>query len=173
MVSGIRFASLATCLLLLISTAPAEEKPAPSPSPTPEKSKKEEKNSSQGDEFNLPVTEGEPIKGIRIPNYGPDGALQMMLTAEEAKKIDDRHLEFQDLKIDAYSEDGKKIYIELPSAIFNVENRVLDGEDNVLIRREDFEITGKKGQFHLKTRFAKILGDVKMIIYSTDSLNEQ
>lgn len=134
------------------------------------KEKTEAKGSPTPDasEIDIPVPLGTPIKGIKIPHYGPDGKLLMMFDAETALKTDETHISLQVLKIDAYSEDGQKIYIELPDAIFNLENRILYGDNNVLVRRDDFEITGKQGEFNTKTRFAKILGNVKMIIYNID-----
>ncbi len=119
-------------------------------------------------EIDIPVPLGTPIKGIQIPHYGPDGKLLMMFDAATALKTDETHITLETLKIDAYSEDGQKIYIELPNAIFNLENRILYGDNNVLVRRDDFEITGKQGEFNTKTRFAKILGNVKMIIHNID-----
>ena len=134
-----------------------DKKPPASPSPK-----------SSSDELDIPVPEGVPVKGIKVPSYGPDGKLQMMLNAEVARKIDGQRIEFENLQIDAYSDDGRKFYVELPRSVFNLETRILAGESRVLIRREDFEITGDAGEFHTKTRFAKILGNIKMVILSSD-----
>jgi hypothetical protein len=130
----------------------AEAKAKPSPTP------------DDGPEIDIPVPQGEKIKGIKIPHYGPDGKLIMMFDAETAMKTDETHIAMEVLKIDAYSEDGQKIYIELPTAVFNLETRIMAGDNNVLVRRDDFEITGKQGEFNTKTRFAKIVGNVKMVI---------
>ena len=144
--------------------AAKDEEPAASP----------EKKKSGGEEaaFDLPVPVGEPVKGLRVPQYDEEGNLQFMFDAETARKIDDKTVELEVLKIDAYSEDGKKFYVELPRAVFNLETRILNGQERVLIRREDFEIHGEESEFHVKTRFAKILGNVKMIIHSTDSFDQ-
>ena len=95
----------------------------------------------------------------------------MMLDAEQARKLDAERIEFENLKIDAYSDDDKKIYVELPRSIFNLTTRILTSESRVLIRREDFELVGDAGEFHTKNRFAKILGNVKMTILSTENFN--
>lgn len=171
---------LSLALGLVLAAAARAEKPTPAPaagqaaSPAPEK-KKKDKDKEAGEEgkgqFDFPVQKGEPVKGIRIPHYGEDGKLQMMFDAEEAVKIDDTHVKLKNLKIDATGEDDKKFYVELPESIFDLETRVLNGENRVLVRREDFEITGDSGEFYIKTRFAKVKGNVKMIIYSTEDLN--
>jgi hypothetical protein len=122
-------------------------------------------------EIDIPVPDGVPVKGIKVPSYSPDGKLLMMLDAEQARKLDADRIEFENLKIDAYSDDDKKIYVELPRSIFNLTTRILTSESRVLIRREDFELVGDAGEFYTKTRFAKILGNVKMTILSTENFD--
>lgn len=95
----------------------------------------------------------------------------MMLDAEQARKLDAERIEFENLKIDAYSDDDKKIYVELPRSIFNLTTRILTSESRVLIRREDFELVGDAGEFYTKNRFAKILGNVKMTILNTENFD--
>jgi hypothetical protein len=106
-----------------------------------------------------------------VPSYSPEGKLLMMLDAELARKLDADRIEFENLKIDAYTDDEKKIYVELPRSIFNLTTRILTSESRVLIRREDFELVGDAGEFYTKNRFAKILGNVKMTILSTESFD--
>lgn len=177
-------AFLSLALILAMSSGLRAEQPAAAASPAqaaspaPKKKKdqsgksenKEEEAKTDDDQFGF-IQKGKPVKGIRIPHYGDDGKLQMMFDAAEAVKVDDTHVKLKDLKIDATGDDGKKFYVELPSSVFNLETRILDGDERVLIRREDFEITGDAGQFEVKKRFARIKGNVKMIIYSTEDLN--
>ncbi len=113
-----------------------------------------------------PLPPGQPVKGLKFPSFGPDGKLKMMLTADVATKIDPTHIELQNMKIDATGDDGKSFHVELPFSVFEVPNRVLTGDKGVLIKREDFELTGEAGEFYLKTRFAKVTRNVKMILYS-------
>lgn len=174
------FASLAFAIFLITAAAPARaENPSPSPAPSEAAPKKKKDKPTEGEEsapekqFDIPVQEGVPVQGIKIPYYADDGkTLIMTFDAEVARKIDATHLEMENLYIEANADDGKKFYIELPRALFNLETRILNGENNVRIRREDFEIFGETGEFHVKTRFAKIIGNVKMIIY-TEKLDQQ
>ena len=66
-----------------------------------------------------------------------DAALEKLaqLDAEQARKLDADRIEFENLKIDAYSDDDKKIYVELPRSIFNLSTRILTSESRFLIRR--------------------------------------
>ncbi|GAT33697.1 hypothetical protein TSACC_22114 [Terrimicrobium sacchariphilum] len=169
------FASLLLASLVVTSSLPAQEQ-QPSASPKPEAKKDDKAKKKDGDDsgtskdFDIPMPINVPVKGIQIPHYGENGQLIMLMNADVARKIDDNHIEMENLKIDAYSDDGKKFYIELPKSVFNLENRVLTGNDRVLIRREDFEIRGDQGEFETKTRFAKVIGNVQMIINSAENL---
>ncbi len=135
------------------------------------KEKPEPAREESEQEIDIPVPDGVPVKGIKVPSYSPEGKLLMMLDAEQARKLDAERIEFENLKIDAYSDDDKKIYVELPRSIFNLTTRILTSESRVLIRREDFELVGDAGEFYTKNRFAKILGNVKMTILSTENFN--
>lgn len=157
------------------SPAPPKKEAASSektPKKTEEQKTKEGSEQSQsGQDIDIPVPDGVPVKGIKVPSYSADGKLLMMLDAEQARKLDADRIEFENLKIDAYSDDDKKIYVELPRSIFNLTTRVLTSESRVLIRREDFELVGDAGEFYTKNRFAKILGNVKMTILSTENFD--
>lgn len=164
---------------LILPLHAEEEKPSSSPAAEKEhkegkEKKKDDKKSGSGDEeFQFPVAEGIPIKGLKIPQYGPDGKLTMLFDAEVARKIDANHIEMENLKIDSYSEEGNKMMLELPKAIFNLDDRVLSGNNGVIVKREDFQVTGNAGEFYTKTRFAKVLGNVKMTIFNTEKLDQQ
>ena len=164
------FASLALAVSLLASTPLHAEKPADGKDAAPAQKKDAAKDKDATEQaFDIPVQEGVPVKGIKIPQYDKDGNLQMTFEAEVARKVDASHVEMENLKIEAASDDGKKFYIELPRAVFNLETRVMNGQSHVLIRREDFEINGDAGEFHVKSRNAKIFGNVKMIIFNSEN----
>jgi hypothetical protein len=158
--------------------AKAKADPAPDDGGQEKTSKKAKETKAKADspptneqEIDIPVPDGVPVKGIKVPSYSADGKLLMMLDAEQARKLDADRIEFENLKIDAYSDDDKKIYVELPRSIFNLTTRILTSESRVLIRREDFELVGDAGEFYTKNRFAKILGNVKMTILSTENFD--
>jgi hypothetical protein len=154
------------------SAAIPSKKEATSSEKIPKKVKGEPKPSETDQDIDIPVPDGVPVKGIKVPSYTPDGKLLMMLNAEQARKLDADRIEFENLKIDAYSDDDKKIYVELPRSIFNLTTRILTSESRVLIRREDFELVGDGGEFYTRNRFAKILGNVKMTIFGTENFQQ-
>lgn len=131
--------------------------------------KKDEEKSKSAEEIDIPVPEGMPVYGIKFPIRDDKGKVVMIPEAEVANRLDEQHVEMQNLKIDAYDDEGKKIYIELPHAILNLETRILSGDTHALIRREDFQITGDGVDFNTKTRHVTVRGNVKMIILTADN----
>ena len=152
--------------------SPAHEStPAETPPPSEKKDKKDngKKDSKEPGQFNFPVPQGMPVHGIKVPHRDENGKLVMVLEAEVANKLDDQHIEMTNMKIDAFDDDGKKIYIELPSSIFNLDTRILTGQTHALIRRDDFEITGDSLEFNIKNRQGTIRGHIKMTIITADN----
>lgn len=133
--------------------------------PAAEPEKKEE-------EISVPIPQGMKAYGIKFP-YVDDQGKNMIFEAGEAWKNNETQVEIVKLKITADDDEGKKFYVELPTALLNLDTRVLTSDTHVLIRREDFEITGDASEFNAKTRFGKILGNVKMTIFNTENLEAQ
>lgn len=129
-----------------------------------------EKEGEEAD-FDLPMPVGIPVNGVRIPHLGEDGSLLMLMEADVAKKIDERTVELEGLSIEATDDEGRKIFLEVPHAFFNLDDRILTGERSATIRREDFEIVGDELEFDTRTRFGTMRGNVKMTI-ATDNLSQ-
>jgi hypothetical protein len=157
------FLSIALTAVTAALLAPgvcAQETPRPEASPEADPT-----------DFDIPVPEGQPVRGIMIPYYGADGTtLQMTVSADVAQRIDDENIEMENMSIDAISDEGAKILVEMPHAVFNMESRTLKGDKGVTIEREDFEIEGNAGEFDVRTRFGKVIGNVKMIILEMEPL---
>lgn len=146
-------------MLLLACTSHAEEPDQKAePSPTPE------------GRLEVPVPEGVPVKGIRIPHYNEDGELAMEFEAEEARRVSENLIELDDLEIRILDEDEKEYDITMAESTFNLDTRVLKSNTRVTIQREDFEIVGDSAEFDVKTRKSKMFGFVKMTIFNPDAL---
>ena len=131
--------------------------------------KKQAEKSQDGQEgFDIPVPLGIPVKGIKIPHRNEEGKLVMTIEAEVATKLDEQHVDMQNMKIETFDDEGKTINIELPHSIFNLDTRMLTGDQHALIRREDFEITGDSVEFNTKTRYAVLRGKIRMVIQSAN-----
>lgn len=118
------------------------------------------------------MIEGQPVKGMRYAHRDENDKVVMEFETEVARKIDDENIEMEVLKIITFDEDGKQINIDMPLSIFNLTTRILTGKDQIVIKREDFEIVGETGEFNTKTRFAKLLGNVKMTILNTENFDQ-
>jgi len=151
----------AACLAAGLLAAPAQEaKPTPTPLEVDDQA------------LDIPVMMGEDVRGLKIPQYGPDGKLQMQFAAELARKLDEKTLELEQLKVDVADDEGL-VEVEIPKSRFDLETRVLTGNDGAKIKRQDFEITGDTVEFHVRSRFSRLGGNVKMIIYSFDSIKDE
>lgn len=133
------------------------------PKSTPSEKKQEEEKP-----FDIPVPLGIPVKGIKIPHRNEEGKLIMTIEADVAKKLDEHHVDMENMKIESFDDDGKKINIELPHSVFDLDTRILNGDKHALIRRDDFEITGDSVEFNTKTRYAILRGNIRMIVQSAD-----
>jgi len=136
--------------------------PTPAPAPSPD----------NDEEFDLPVPVGMPVSGIKVPQYDKDGKLLMLFEAAKAKKLNDEIVEMDELKLEALDGDGRKIFVELPQAVFNLDSHILSGSSSAKIYREDFEITGESIEFNTKTRFGTLRGNVKMVISTEENSNQ-
>ncbi len=152
---------LKTFLFLFLAAGLRAE---PSPSPSPEAAA-----AKSGEDFDIPVPVGMPVKGIKIPHRNENGDLVMVLEAETAKKLDEARVEMEKLRIEAFDDEGKKIFVEMPYSIFDLQTRVLTGNQSALIRRDDFEITGNEVEFQTKTRNGTVRGNVKMTILTENA----
>ncbi len=107
--------------------------------------------------------------GVHIPNFSPSGKLLMLFDAKSAKRIDDRDIEMQDLKIEIHNADGSTFHVEMVHSIFNLDTRILTSNTPTTIKRDDFTINGDRAEFHVKEKFGRVFGNVKMIINSGDT----
>ena len=134
----------------------------------------EKKQAGTGDKpadtegFDVPMPVNMPVKGIKIPHRNEAGKLVMTIEAEIATKVDEQHVDMQNMKIESFDDDGKRINIEMPHSTFDLETRILTGDSHALIRREDFEITGDAVEFNTKTRYAILRGKIRMVIQSAN-----
>jgi len=113
--------------------------------------------------------------GLRIPNFSPGGKLLMLFSADSAKRVDNRDIEMNGLKIEIHNDDGTTFHVEMTHSVFNLDTRILKSDTPTTIKRDDFTIEGQRAEFHTKERFGHMYGDVKMVIFNTgdDSNTDQ
>lgn len=115
--------------------------------------------------FPLPI--GDTATIVKVPNVGSAGQILSQMLAMKAKRIDADHVEMQETKIDLNQADGKSDYhIDIPASIFDLKTRIISSEHPVVIRTQDFELTGEKMRFDTVERSGELMGNVHMIIHN-------
>jgi hypothetical protein len=126
------------------------------------------KGSSPG-KISVPVPPGHDAKGLVIPMRNEQGKLQMRFTMEIGKRTDVNHMDMTTLLIETFDEDGKEeMSINLPQSILDLDTRIITTQSGVLIKRSDFELTGKTMEFNTETKAGRVAGKVRMLIYNLD-----
>lgn len=111
--------------------------------------------------IDLPVPIGEPVKGIKIPQYDESGKMTMCLIAETAQKLNENQVELGKLKVQFNEKEEKEITVEVPHSILNLETKILTADTETVIRREDFEIIGASAVFDTLARQGTFKGHVQ------------
>ncbi len=118
----------------------------------------------------IPVPPGHDAKGLVIPVRDEKGNIQMRFTMDVGSRTDEEHMMMKKLLIETF--DGKgdgEMKIDLLEAALNLTTRVISTETGVVIKRSDFELTGKTMTFNTETRAGHIGGKVRMLIYNLEN----
>ncbi|MEA3207126.1 MAG: hypothetical protein QOE70_183 [Chthoniobacter sp.] len=142
------------------------DKPAPSATTDPKAPPAEPENNSR---IAVPLAPGHDAKKLVIPVRNVEGKIQMRFAMEIGKRADLDHLEMTTLVIETFDENEKsEMVIDLPQSTLDLNTRVISTQTGVLIKRSDFELTGKVMDFNTETRAGKIAGNVRMLIYNLE-----
>ncbi len=144
-----------------------KDAPPPKPDAAPEKDAAPAKPSSG---INVPVPPGHDAKGLVIPYRDESGKMQMRFTMEIGKRTDTDHMDMTKLLIETFDDDGKEeMTIDLPQSILDLNTRVISTQSGALIKRSDFELTGKTMEFNTQTKAGRLGGKVRMLIYNLEN----
>ncbi len=117
--------------------------------------------------MDIPVSKDHDAKGLKIPYFDSEGKKQMVFTIGVASRIDEEHIGMTETQVETFDENGDSdMTIDLPKSELNVNTNVISTKKHVVIKREDFEITGETMEFNMKTRQGTLGGGVKMLIYN-------
>ena len=117
--------------------------------------------------MDIPVSKDHDAKGLKIPYFDSEGKKQMVFTIGVASRIDDEHIGMTETQVETFDEEGEsEMTIELPKSELNVNTNVITTKKHVVIKRDDFQITGETMEFNMKTRQGTLGGGVKMLIYN-------
>jgi hypothetical protein len=123
---------------------------------------------------NIPLPIGHEAKGLVLPDFNAEGHLVGRFEAGTARRIDQEHVGFQDLKITTFTPENKvDLQIDMHTSIFNLSTRILVSKERSTIKRADFNIEGDSVQFDTNTRTGRLIGNVKMVINGQSHLIEK
>jgi hypothetical protein len=139
-------ALLASSLLLSAAIAPAAE-----PAANTEKSPTKPATKTRADQIRAAA----PIKNFRLPTFTPEGYRESMLRAGEATIPDPEHISVRDMELTLFTrtaEGNIDARIVAPSASFLTRERVVRGDDTVLLERADLTVTGADWSYDHKAQ---------------------
>jgi hypothetical protein len=154
--------SVALTLLLFVANASAQSKG--------HKGKPHGKaapSASSGEQSltNIPLPIGHEAKGLVLPDFDTDGHLRGKFEAGTARRIDEGHVGFEQLKITTYTpENQQDLRIDMSTSILDLKTRVLSSKARTTIQRADFNIVGDSVEFDTDSKTGRLIGNVKMVI---------
>ena len=125
-----------------------------------------------GSQVPLPV--GHEAKGLVFPDIDENGHLRGRFVAGTARRLDQDHMEFRDLKITTYTETNQTdLEVAMAESILDLNTRVLKSPQKTTIKRADFEIVGDTARFDTAARQGTVTGNVKMTITDASNFSRQ
>ena len=124
-------------------------------------------SSSAGDQSltNIPLPIGHEAKGLVLPDFDGEGHLRGKFEAGSARRIDEEHVGFEQLKILTYTpEDQQDLRIDMSTSVLDLKTRILSSKTRTTIQRADFNIAGDSVEFDTNSRTGRLIGNVKMVI---------
>jgi hypothetical protein len=133
-------------------------------------------SASAGDQSltNIPLPIGHEAKGLVLPDFDLEGHLRGKFIAGSARRLDEEHVAFKDLKITTFTpEDQIDLQIDMHTSVFNLKTKILNTKEPGTIKRADFNIVGDTLEFDTDKRTGHMVGHVKMVITSNSQLIEK
>ena len=123
---------------------------------------------------NIPLPIGHEAKGLVLPDFDAQGRLKGKFIAGAARRLDQNHIGFTDLKITTYKEDNQvDMEIDMRSSTLDLTTRLLSSPERTTVRRADFDVVGDSAVFDTNARTSRIMGNVKMVITNQPNTPEQ
>ena len=114
---------------------------------------------------NIPLPIGHEAKGLVLPDFDAEGHLRGKFEAGTARRIDQEHVGFEQLKIYTYTpEDQPDLRIDMSTSVLDLKTRILSSKARTTIQRADFNIAGDSVQFDTNSKTGRLVGNVKMVI---------
>ena len=137
-------------------------------SPTPIESPGEQSLS------NIPLPVGHDAKGLVLPDFDGQGRLRGKLEAGTARRIDENHMGFDNLKITTYTPQKQTdLEVDMHKSVLDLKTRVLSSKEKTTVKRADFNIVGDSVEFDTVSHTGHLVGNVKMVLSGKSHLMER
>ena len=114
---------------------------------------------------NIPLPIGHVAKGLTLPDFDSEGRLRGKFIAGSAKRIDQDHIDFNDLKITTYTQDNQvDMQIDMHTSTFDLTTKILSSKERTYVSRHDFNVVGDSAIFDTNARTSRMIGNIKMVI---------
>ncbi len=112
------------------------------------------------------VPEGEPSKNVAIPSF-KEGVLNSLVKAESITRVDDENLESLGMQIELFNAKGElDVTIKMKTSGYHMPSGLLESDSRTFVEGQDFEMSGDRLIYDTRTQQGKLLGNVKMYVYS-------
>ena len=123
---------------------------------------------------NIPLPVGHEAKGLVLPDFDLNGRLRGKFIAGVARRIDQEHVGFQDLKITTFTPENQlDLQIDMRTSVLDLKTLVLSSKERTSVKRADFNIEGDSMEFDANARTGRLIGNVKMVISGQSHLIEK
>jgi hypothetical protein len=123
---------------------------------------------------NIPLPIGHEAKGLVLPDFDLEGHLRGKFVASTARRIDEEHVRFEELKITTFTPENQiDLRIDMETSVFDLKTKILSSQKRATVSRADFNIVGDSIQFDTNTRTGRMVGNVKMVITDQSHLMEK
>lgn len=114
---------------------------------------------------NIPLVPGHEAKGLVLPDFDKEGRLRGRFEAGTARRIDEGHIGFQNLKITTYTPEKRvDLEVDMRTSVLDLKTKILSSQERTVVKRADFNIVGDSVQFDTNARTGHLIGNVKMVI---------
>ena len=123
---------------------------------------------------NIPLPIGHEAKGLVLPDFDLHGRLRGKFVAGSARRIDQDHVGFRDLKITTYTEANQvDLEIDMQTSTFDLTTRILSTQRSNYRPPGRFQHRWRFGDLDTNARTSRIVGNVKMVITDQSHLAEK
>jgi hypothetical protein len=130
---------------------------------------------TSGRKLDIPVPIGHEVKGLHLPVRTNEGKMDMLFDIETATRLDAQNVQMHTASIQTYNQQTSQpeVKIDLRNSTMNLDNNVIRSNEPVVITRSDFKLTGDGLEFNSKTRQGRVTGNVHMLIYNRNELDQK